>query len=94
MRKENIILDRPHPAGEGRQIVFRFANGFGASVIRLKTIFGFSSYTDDETKWELAVIKFNGENFNLVYDTPITSDVIDNLKEEEVDRILEEIEKL
>ena len=100
MEKEKIepVIEREHPAGNGIQKIYRFENNYGASVVQFKTISEFfSSYTDDETEWELAVIKFNSEDnldFDLIYNTPITDDVIGHLKEEEVQKILNKIKKL
>ena len=34
--KEGLIFDRKHPNGDGRQLVYRFENEWGASVIRWK----------------------------------------------------------
>ena len=81
---------RPHPADEGGiQHVFRFGNGYGASVVRFKY-----SYGGDRGLWELAVIKFNGDDWSLTYQTPITGDVIGNLAEDEVGQLLHDISAL
>ena len=56
--------------GENKQILFRFPNGYGASVIKGSDTYGNA---------ELAVVKFHGtgtDDFKLVYDTPIANDVI------------------
>lgn len=76
----------------GEQLIYRFANDFGASVIC-----GPYSYGGDEGLWELAVLKFNGptwNDFDLTYDTPITSDVEGHLGVLAVDALLDRIEKL
>ena len=57
----------------------------------------YSSYTDNENEWELAVIKFptkSSNSFELSYNTKITNDVIGHLTAPKVEKILEEIKKL
>ena len=57
----------------GIHYVFRFENGYGASVVK-----GPRTYGGPQDLWELAVIEFFGErtmNYELVYDTEITDDV-------------------
>jgi hypothetical protein len=89
MRNTNLILERPQHSGV--QKLYRFDNGYGASVVR----HGFS-YGGTEGLWELAVIQYRNESedFFLVYDTPITSDVIGDLTEDDVDDLLNKIEDL
>jgi hypothetical protein len=94
-------LDKDHPNETflGTQKLYRFDNGYGASVVRGRMAdMGdfFATYTDADT-WELAVIKFNSndvEDFNLTYDTPITDDVIGHLSDQEVEEILHQIREL
>lgn len=75
---------------DGVQYVFKFDNGYGASVIKFKGSYG---HLDD--LWELAVIRFDGENFwNIVYHTDITDDVIGNLTDDGVNKLLERIQNL
>lgn len=76
----------------GVQVLHRFENGYGASVVR-----HFFSYGSEDGLWELAVIKFKPDSehdFQLVYDTPITKDVIGGLTEEQVAEYLKQIELL
>lgn len=76
----------------GIQRIYRFDNGYGASVIRFDGSYGY-----EDGLWELAVIQFKDDSmskFDLVYDTPITSDVLGRLTEEEVEHVLKEIEAL
>ena len=70
------------------QYSFRFDNGYGASIIQ-----GGIAYTT-APYWELAVTVWEGNDFRLDYDTPITNDVIAPLTEAGVVEILEKIEKL
>lgn len=58
----------------GEQHVYRFANGYGASVIR-----GPYTYGGPEGLYELGVIVFDGDNWELTYETPLTSDVVGHL---------------
>jgi hypothetical protein len=76
----------------GVQKIFRFTNGYGASVVRHAF-----SYGGVGGLWELAVLKFHGPDiyqFGLDYNTPITDDLIDRITEDEVDALLDRIEQL
>jgi len=91
------IVEQAHSTGEGIQKIYRFPNGYGASVVRFKISSGYGSYTDNEQEWELAVIKFHGDkvkDFEICYDSGITDDVIGHLIDEEVEKILLRISKL
>ena len=70
--------------------LYYFDNGYGASVICTPC-----SYGGSRGLWELAVLrKTPGIGWPLCYDTPITSDVIGWLSEDEVDALLVKIENL
>ena len=73
----------------GAQKVFRFDNGYGASVIQHEF-----SYGGNQGLWELAVLRFKGKGFDLCYDTPITDDVLGDLSDAEVDELLDRISAL
>ena len=73
----------------GVQRLYRFDNGYGASVICHN-----HSYGGDEGLWELAVIVYGDVGYLLCYDTDITDDVIGYLSEEEVDQLLVSINAL
>lgn len=73
----------------GVQKLYKFPNGYGASVVRHSF-----SYGGDEGLWELAVIRYNGDHFDIDYSTPIADDVLGYLSEEDVDAILDEIAAL
>ena len=80
------------PIEFGIQKIYRFPNGFGASVVKSEY-----SYGGNENLWELAVITFDGddsEKFELTYETPITNDVIGSLTDDEVEEKLAEISQL
>lgn len=63
---------------------FKFANDYGASVIRHPTSYGYPQY------WELGVLK----DGHLTYETPITDDVIGHLDEVAVALLLDAICRL
>lgn len=73
----------------GVQKLYRFDNGFGASVVRHKF-----SYGAEEGKWELAVIKFDGDNWDLTYETEVADDVVGYLSESEAEEYLDQIAAL
>ena len=63
-----------------------FDNGYGASVV-----VGPHTYGGEDGLYELAVLDSNG---NLTYETPVTSDVEGYLSEDDVTKLLEQIQKL
>jgi hypothetical protein len=72
-----------------------FPNGYGVSVVRFTTPRGFGgSYGAEEGLYEAAVLKGLEDNWEICYDTPITSDVLGHLTEEEVEDVLQQIENL
>lgn len=74
----------------GQQHIFRFDNGYGARVVRHPY-----SYGGRAGLWELAVIRFIGDDdFELVYDTPVASDVLGYLSLDAVVKHLFEIADL
>lgn len=74
----------------GVQYLFRFANGYGASVVK-----HCGSYGSKDDLWELAVIHFEGENrWHITYNTPITDDVKGYLSNEDVCDLLKQIRDL
>ena len=70
----------------GTQRIYKFPNGYGASIIRHKGSYGFKGGL-----WELAVLDSTG---TLCYDTSVTNDVIGYLSDEEVILKLNEIRGL
>lgn len=82
--KENLFT-KSNDAKSSYQHVFKFENGYGASVIQFEY----------SCRWELAVLYFYDEDeWDICYDTPITDDVIDGLTDEEVNDILRLIKAL
>jgi len=70
---------KPEPFLDGHAARMDFPNGYTASVVRHS-----GSYGGPAGLYELAVMV----NGSIVYDTPITDDVLGYLSEEEVDKIL------
>lgn len=68
---------------------FKFENGYGASVIK-----HYGSYGYEKDLFELAVLIYDGDKFDLCYNTPITDDVIGYLTNDEVLELLEKIKNL
>jgi len=81
---EYLVETNEHYGGVQR--VYKFSNGYGASVIRHKGSYGYS-----KGLWELAVLDEFGE---LDYTTPITNDVLGHLSEEEIILKINEIRGL
>lgn len=87
---------KPHknyPGGVAAK--YFFPNGYGVSVVRFTHPSGFGgSYGAEEGLYEAAVLKGVEDNWEICYDTAITSDVIGDLTEEQVEVLLHEIENL
>jgi hypothetical protein len=87
MKTFNDLEFKPHAAGMGGVMSrITFENGYGASVVQT-----FFSYGGDKGLYELAVLDSNGD---LTYETPITDDVLGHLSEDDVTKLLEQIQKL
>lgn len=71
------------------QWLFKFENNYGASVIK-----HYGSYGFKDDLFELAVIYFDGDDWSLTYNTPITNDVIGCLTNRKVLGILRQIQRL
>ncbi len=74
------------PINSGVQRLYKFENGYGASVVKHEF-----SYGHESGKWELAVLAPDG---TLDYSTPITDDVIGWLDEDQVASYLLQISEL
>lgn len=94
----------PHSVCEGLQARLFFPNGYGVSVVRFRggmfvgtSLAGgnnYGSYTNDETEWELAVIKGDANGWSIDYDTEITDDVLGYLKEGDVTEVMRKVQEL
>jgi hypothetical protein len=73
----------------GVQKLYRFPNNYGASVIQHTF-----SYGHEQALWELGVLRFNGPDWHLDFDTPITTNVIGHCSLREIEILLDEIEAL
>lgn len=74
----------------GLQYVFKFPNGYGASVVKHHY-----SYGSDKDLWEVAVLRFiEGDIYEVVYDTPVTDDVVGCCPDSKVRVLLENIKAL
>lgn len=70
--------------------LFRFPNGYGASVIQGGVAFG-----SDTAPFELAIVQFNyDDDYQMCYNTPITHDVLGYLTESKVLGLLNQIQQL
>jgi len=74
------------PEANGYQLLYKFDNGYGASVVKHDF-----SYGGSKGLYEIAVLDEEG---HLCYDTPITSDVIGHLTMGEAEKILINISHL
>lgn len=71
---------------DGYKKVYKFGNGYGASVVCSQF-----SYGGDKGLFEVAVLDMAG---NIVYDTPVTGDVLGFLDFDGVAKTLQEIQYL
>ena len=72
------------------QYIFKFNNGYGASVIK-----NAGSYGHHDGLWEMALIRFDeNDNWELTYEHDFVDDVKGFLKNEEVNDLLEKIMKI
>jgi hypothetical protein len=83
--EHNLVEEKP-TLGGGIQRIYRFPNGWGASVIKDSY-----SYGGTDGKWELAVLN---EDNKLDYTTTITDNVLGYLSDDDVTAILENIREL
>ena len=74
------------PEMNGYQLIYKFDNGYGASVVKHDF-----SYGGKKGLYELAVLDNEG---GLCYTTPITEDVVGHLTMGEVENLLAEISYL
>lgn len=95
MKTFNDLEFKGHRTGNGKQALMFFPNGYGVSVVRFMIgSIGYGSYTDNESEWELAVLKGTEEDWDLCYDTNITDDVIGHLTDDGVTDIMHKVQSL
>lgn len=83
LKYEASLFGGPHK-------VYKFPNNYGASVVKNNY-----SYGGKDGLWEIAVVYFVNDNeWHIDYSTPITSDVLGYLTDEEVCETLEKIKNL
>jgi hypothetical protein len=76
--------------GADTQRLYRFDNGYGASLVRHPHSIGY-----DRGLYEVAVIRWvEPDAWSLCFTSPITDDVLGGLDEDEVMAVLEQIEGL
>ena len=93
----NDFLVRTSELHNGTQHIFRFPNDLGASVVSHDNSYGGRHF------WELAVVSFRNarlsylqgdRDWDITYDTPITSDVLGWLTPREIASTLRRINRL
>lgn len=88
-KKFALYLMEVNGVHDGTQLVYKFDNGFGASLVNHPYCYG---------ERELAVLYFNNpkdsQSRMLVYFTPITDDVCGYLTIKETNKLLNRIQKL
>lgn len=85
MKFGNHNAGEPRSLFDGEQYRIRFPNGYSASIIRHQ-----HSHGGPEGLWEVAVLHGN----RIVYDTPVTDDVLGHLDTAQVADALTLIEHL
>lgn len=88
--KEYLLRKWHNDLYEETQMVYKFPNNYGASVIKTRYSRG-----GNRGLWEIAVIYFiDGDEWDIDYSTPITGDTLGCLTDENVCEILEKIKNL
>ena len=92
MKTYKDIVFKKHPNFDGVQGILDFDNGYGISIVRFKSMYreGYSSYTDNENEWELAIRKGD----SLCYDTGITEDVMGHLTVDQAEDVMKKVQEL
>jgi hypothetical protein len=92
--KRYLVETKPHSHRGclGAQRIYKFPNGWGASVVPEYKISTSNTVSKPVTGlWEVAILDADG---NLCYDTAITDDVVRNLNDPEVDNLLGQVSRL
>jgi len=97
--KKYLLIKRKIHMGATDQEIYRFPNGYGASIIKG----GPYTYGNPKAPYELAVVLYDDGpkevwstdiDFSICYDTPITEDVIGHLTRKQVRKYLKQIFEL
>lgn len=83
---EYLVKTKYLSTQHGVQHIYKFPNGYGASVIMHE-----GSYGGRDGLWEVAILDQDG---NLCYTTSITEDVIGYLDDEDLTSVLHEIKNM
>ena len=84
---EQYLVRTRHTERKNNKKLYRFENGYGASVIR-----SYYSYGGNEGLWELAMIKWIDDfDYNIYYCDIVDDDVLGYLAEKDIVPILEKI---
>ena len=96
MKQFKDLEFKPHLSGIGKHALMFFKNGYGVSVVRFELMggFGYGSYTNNESEWELAVLFGNKDAWDITYNTPITDDVMGYQSNEQVTETMKKVQKL
>lgn len=86
---EEYFVDRKDRLFDGVQYLFRFENRYGASVVK-----GDGTYGYDKDLWEIAVILWCDDEYDIDYDSEITSDIEGWLTDADVRDLLKQIKEL
>ena len=79
------MLIRERNINGGIQKIYKFQNGYGASIVKSPISYGL----------ELCVIEYDDDgDWSICYSTPITDDVLGYLTHDKVEVLLEQIEAL
>jgi len=90
--KPKISIDFIELGEKYQHRIFKFDNGYGASLACSKRTYG-----GDDGLWELAVVTFTSDDphdFDIVYNTPITDDVLGWLTYSDAMKIVRQIADL
>lgn len=88
---ENYLVEKFYRIG-GVQYLFRFENGFGASVIK-----GSYSIGASQDLWELAILRYfdsGAWDYDLYYGTEITDGIVGYQSDSDICGLLERIKAL
>lgn len=68
-----------HEGIGNRQVLFKFPNSYGASVVQ-----GPYTYGGPQGLFEMAVIRWDDDEYDIDYTTPVSDDVLGHLTSDEV----------